>query len=196
MLDRNSCDLLPTCTHATTFSNEHGGELPSFPPFPSPPFYPLRLRFLRPFPFPYSRFSLLHPIPVCPFLFIPFPYPSSSRLPSLRSLTTPTCELEAVGINVDGNDNDPYSRGKYCCRLALDCRPILYILVLRSMPTLSGGSVAEWLACWTQAQKGPGSNRSRDAANCSRPSCLCSISSKIGSSPLKDCEGNCGSGGK
>jgi len=26
-----------------------------------------------------------------------------------------------------------------------------------------GGSVVEWLACWTQAQKGPGSNRSRDA---------------------------------
>ena len=26
-----------------------------------------------------------------------------------------------------------------------------------------GGSVAEWLACWTQAQKGPDSNRSRDA---------------------------------
>ena len=25
-----------------------------------------------------------------------------------------------------------------------------------------GGSVAEWLAYWTQAQKGPGSNRSRD----------------------------------
>ena len=25
------------------------------------------------------------------------------------------------------------------------------------------GSVAEWLACWTQAQKGPGSNLSRDA---------------------------------
>ena len=25
------------------------------------------------------------------------------------------------------------------------------------------GSVAEWLACWTQAQKGPGSDRSRDA---------------------------------
>jgi len=28
---------------------------------------------------------------------------------------------------------------------------------------ITGGSVAEWLACWTQAQKGPGSNRSRDA---------------------------------
>ena len=24
-------------------------------------------------------------------------------------------------------------------------------------------SIAEWLACWTRAQKGPGSNRSRDA---------------------------------
>ena len=28
---------------------------------------------------------------------------------------------------------------------------------------LQGGSVTEWLACWTQAQKGPGSNRSHDA---------------------------------
>ena len=26
-----------------------------------------------------------------------------------------------------------------------------------------GGSVAEWLACWARVQKGPGSNRSRDA---------------------------------
>ena len=26
-----------------------------------------------------------------------------------------------------------------------------------------GGSVAEWLACWTQARKGPGTNRSHDA---------------------------------
>jgi len=26
-----------------------------------------------------------------------------------------------------------------------------------------GGSVAEWLACWTQAQEGSGSNRIRDA---------------------------------
>jgi len=25
----------------------------------------------------------------------------------------------------------------------------------------TGGSVAEWLACWTQAQNSPGSNRSR-----------------------------------
>jgi len=27
---------------------------------------------------------------------------------------------------------------------------------------MSAGSVAEWLACWTQAQEGLGSNRSRD----------------------------------
>jgi len=26
----------------------------------------------------------------------------------------------------------------------------------------TGGAVAEWLACWTQAQNGPGSNHSRD----------------------------------
>ena len=74
----------------------------------------------------------------------------------------------------------------------------------------AGGSVAEWLACWTQAQKGLGSNCSRDAvtvtvtvtavtgnslkANCSHPSCLCSPSSEFGSSPLKVCKVN--SGGK
>ena len=50
-----------------------------------------------------------------------------------------------------------------------------------------GGSVAEWLACLTQAQKGLGSNRSRDAVGC-----LCSPSSEIGSSSLKGCEGNSG----
>jgi len=33
----------------------------------------------------------------------------------------------------------------------------------RRLRLYTGGSVAEWLACWTQAQKGPGSNRSRDA---------------------------------
>jgi len=29
--------------------------------------------------------------------------------------------------------------------------------------SLESGSVAEWLECWTQAQKGSGSNRNRDA---------------------------------
>ena len=32
-----------------------------------------------------------------------------------------------------------------------------------SSSSSKGGSVADWLACWTQAQKGPGSNCSRDA---------------------------------
>jgi len=43
----------------------------------------------------------------------------------------------------------------------------LYVFLVYSIYTesysLRGDSVAEWLACWTQAQKGPGSNRSRDA---------------------------------
>ena len=34
---------------------------------------------------------------------------------------------------------------------------------LYNFPPRLGGSVAEWLACWTEAQKGLGSNRSRDA---------------------------------
>jgi len=37
------------------------------------------------------------------------------------------------------------------------------IMKLRQLTPVEGGSVVEWLACWTQAQKGPGSNRSRDA---------------------------------
>jgi len=35
-------------------------------------------------------------------------------------------------------------------------------LLLKGSTYDTGGSVAEWLACWTQAQKGLGSNRSRD----------------------------------
>jgi len=38
-----------------------------------------------------------------------------------------------------------------------------YRVSLLQCATIAGGSVAEWLACWTQAQKGPGLNRSRDA---------------------------------
>ena len=46
-------------------------------------------------------------------------------------------------------------------RLVYDRRRsmLAFFLIL----VVSCGSVAEWLACWTQAQKGPGSNRSRDA---------------------------------
>jgi len=38
-----------------------------------------------------------------------------------------------------------------------------YSSQLTSTLPSAGGSVAEWLACWTQAPKGPGSNHSRDA---------------------------------
>ena len=41
--------------------------------------------------------------------------------------------------------------------------PLLLRLSFSLLALSSGGSVAEWLACWTQVQKGPGSNRSRDA---------------------------------
>jgi len=77
---------------------------------------------------------------------------------------------------------------------------IFDLLVCPIRPALQrrGGSAAEWLACWTPAQKGPGSNRvaTLSLANCSHTSCLCSPSSKIGSSPLKGCGGNCRPGGK
>jgi len=40
---------------------------------------------------------------------------------------------------------------------------IIGLLTFLVVSHVLGGSVAEWLACWTQAQKGLGSNRSRDA---------------------------------
>ena len=40
---------------------------------------------------------------------------------------------------------------------------LLYLFIYFCCHIRKGVSVAEWLACWTQAQKGLGSNRSRDA---------------------------------
>jgi len=37
-----------------------------------------------------------------------------------------------------------------------------HVCLKKSVKT-EGGSVAEWLACWTQVQKGPGSNYNHDA---------------------------------
>jgi len=43
----------------------------------------------------------------------------------------------------------------------------LHQVMVVSFPSfIEVGSVAEWLACWTRAQKGLGSNRSRDAVGC------------------------------
>ena len=64
---------------------------------------------------------------------------------------------------------------------------------------MRGGSVAEWSACWTHAQQGLGSNRSRDAVGNSLKQTVHthrSPSSEIGSSPLNGCDGNCEPGGK
>ena len=44
----------------------------------------------------------------------------------------------------------------WCSRLPRESSALL------AAARVSDGSVAEWLACWTQAQKDPGSNRSRD----------------------------------
>jgi len=49
------------------------------------------------------------------------------------------------------------------CVLSSFSLPSLLSSVLDSQCTSLGGSVAEWLACWTQAHKGLGSNRSCDA---------------------------------
>ena len=49
--------------------------------------------------------------------------------------------------------------------LRCDLSPFVKIIwpFVNNYCTATVGSVAERLACWTQAQKGPGSNRSRDA---------------------------------
>ena len=64
-----------------------------------------------------------------------------------------------------------------------------------------GGSVAEWLACWTQAEGPAFKSQSRRCrvtvlGKLLTSICLCSPSSEIGSSPLKGFEGNCRPGGK
>ena len=44
-----------------------------------------------------------------------------------------------------------------------ECARKCYALNVYGGVSPTGGSVAEWLACWTEAQKGSGSNCSRDA---------------------------------
>ena len=53
-----------------------------------------------------------------------------------------------------------------CICISIFTRIVFYLPFLshaKQVVTMQGGSVAEWLACWTQAQKGLGSNRSSDA---------------------------------
>jgi len=48
-------------------------------------------------------------------------------------------------------------------KVLLMCKARVIVLLLLLFFYSSFCPVAEWLACWTQAQKGPGSNRSCDA---------------------------------
>jgi len=62
-----------------------------------------------------------------------------------------------------------------------------------------GGSVAEWIACWTQMQKGLCSNHSRDVTVLGKlftPIVPLFTKQQNGSSPLKGCGGNCRPGRK
>ena len=68
------------------------------------------------------------------------------------------------------------------------CVCVIVYFVNDLLSTYTGGSVAEWLAwCWTQAQWGLGSNRSRATLSCNslRQTVHTVVpSSGIGSSPL------------
>jgi len=71
------------------------------------------------------------------------------------------------------------------CSWSLLCRFCLWVVnMLDSHAEGPGFKLQSWC------------HREQSYANCSHPSCLCSPSSKIGSSPLKGCEGNCRPGGK
>ena len=62
-----------------------------------------------------------------------------------------------IGVNPAGDAGD--TSPNILVRRDVNGNIPQYYYVLSDM----GASVAEWLACWTQARKGPGSNRSRDA---------------------------------
>ena len=78
----------------------------------------------------------------------------------------------------------------------------LWSVVLRCCSNTAGWLGSRVVSVLDSGAEGPGFKwqqwrcRVTVLGNCSHPSCLYSTSSKIGSSPLKSCEGNCGPGGK
>ena len=79
----------------------------------------------------------------------PGPSASESSTLTTRQPSHPSCfKLLEMNILFYASERRGFISGSLCV-LQLLCCP--------------GGSVAEWLACWTEAQKDPGSNRSRDA---------------------------------
>jgi len=86
------------------------------------------------------------------------------------TVTFPAAEQQVADVEVDGSRYFDVLAGVHRRR-----RPTFCSNSSREItPTgTKGGSVAEWLACWTQAQKGPGSNRSRDRSGpCNSFYCL------------------------
>ena len=74
-----------------------------------------------------------------------------------RSVLFVTLSLVELGVS-DRRSTEAFDT-KRLQRSGAHMRATSFIITL----IITGGSVAEWLACWTQAQKGPGSNCSRDA---------------------------------
>ena len=85
-----------------------------------------------------------------------------------------TAEFRATGLSADveyefrvaavnkagpGQASPPSKPAKYGTPVLRNPVPFYSAVSTRE----TGGSVAEWSACWTRAQKGPGSSRSRDA---------------------------------
>ena len=68
-----------------------------------------------------------------------------------RTVAARACRRQSINSTLDAKEQ------QRCCHwLPVPKR-------LAAIYSSAGGSVAEWLACWTQAQKGLGSNRSRDS---------------------------------
>ena len=69
-----------------------------------------------------------------------------------------------MGLSDEANALDMLIKHAILITNPLTCHNIIGTVGVFQPPSLSmGGSLAEWLACWYQAQKGLGSNHSRDA---------------------------------
>ena len=95
-------------------------------------------------------------------LVLPFWYRLTQVVLETRPLNScSVVVLVVVLMNVNSEDLVNLCAEVGRCWVAADvvCSSVIYELI----SCCWGTSVAEWLACWTQAQKGLGSNRSHDA---------------------------------
>ena len=117
--------------------------------------------------------------------------PVAFRLPD----TVHFYELEGTGMLFASNQMCRLAGHSLASQGTLTTADTSEISQITPLMTLS---VAESLACWTQAQKGLGSDRSVTLSGNSLRQTVHTHralpSSEIGSSPLKVCEGKCGPG--